>query len=79
MGSRRDVTRCMAVVPDWGSCHAGASHDARGDTVIRRGDDDITFTCGSCGAPILIGVAQSLVRHFLFRCRGCGAPLRVVD
>jgi hypothetical protein len=73
MSRGSDVTRRMVVVPDWDSHHSGASSDANGDTVIKRGDDndDPAFTCGSFETPILVGVPQSLVRHFVFRCKRC--------
>jgi hypothetical protein len=67
----------MVVVERHSAGEASTPAPGVGESVIMRGDGETTFTCGSCEAPILVGVERGLVERFLFRCRSCGVALRI--
>lgn len=41
-------------------------------TVVMRGRGKTVMECGSCGVPLVIGLAVSEISSLVFRCPNCG-------
>lgn len=44
-------------------------------TVVMRGEGpgNVTMECGTCSAPLIVGMKTSQLRNLVFKCKACGS------
>ena len=64
----------LRVIPEpEGDTRAVLTKEGAGTVLVRADHSDVTFHCGGCGKPLVVGMHSSQLANLVLKCNQCGA------